>query len=723
MRFDLKLLTVLAVASVTAAGCGDDGTTTAPPSTDTTTGTDTATGTDTDSPSTDTTTGTDTSTGTDTATNPCGSRECGTFAGTVCGTCADPEECNSAGRCELPGLPMGAYCGSSAECSPELPSGGDANQYPGCTNSLCESDSCLTMGGASGAFLLRDVCTRPCQIYKDTDKDNINDEDAPQDDCNPADIVDGPAGDKFRCVNFARTGDNPLAFCVPGTNFEECGSSADCPAGEVCEITNAVSGGANYGQRCVAAVRDTDTWDPNIVGLGQNCSNETAEDLNVCADGLCFGFGCVPLCKDASDCDTTKNFPGTGCVAGKCGGTDIACTTDVDCSAWTCGEPRTIFAEGAGPEFPLCWPKGCATEADCGTGFYCRFGWNGEEGDASGPDNLCFGETEGGAGLGDACDSDPEDDVTGATCANSDYCFGGFCSAICRDDSDCAGDKDQKCAMLEFPVDTNDDGEDEALLPFEMCLSFPGYTTSCTSTAGCAATESCEYFLVEGPDADAPHVAAGVCVANPDNGGVFGDLCQGNEDCDSGFCLGATATSAGFCSKLCDASAECGGVTIQDEAFSGMCRSYLYSRGASLTDTTVWTFISLCVPQYGSLADCSGDYACDAANEACFPNAVLRDPTVKAEVEYLCGQVYADGETAPTVALGEACDPNADATACASGLCWPTNDAGTTGICTELCTVGESACGNGTTCQAEVRGERRGAYADKSVSFGFCKPE
>jgi hypothetical protein len=732
MRRDLKLLTVLAVASVTAAACGDDGTTTTPAA-DTTAGADTGTGGDTATTGGDTTTGTDTpSTGGDTTTNPCGSRECGTFAGQSCGTCTAPEECNSAGRCEVPGLPMGAFCGSSPDCHPGLTGGFDPDEYPGCTNSLCESETCLTMAGASGAVVSnRDVCSRSCQLYKDSDQDGINDEDAPQDDCNPPDIVDGPAGNKFRCVNFAEPGRNPLGFCVPGTTFKACDSSADCPAGENCELTNAIAGGQNYNTRCVASLRENDAWEGNVIGTAQECSNEGPEDLDFCGDGLCFGFGCVPFCKTNADCDTTRSYPGTGCVEGKCAGTDKACTTDLECSSWTCGEPRRIFGTDPGDpeiEFSICWPGGCSTEDDCGTGFYCRFGWNGEVGDAAGPDNLCFPETPGGADLGEACDPDPDDNVPGATCQNSDYCFGGFCSAICGDDSDCAGERGQKCAMLEFPVDTNDDGEDEALLPFEMCLTFPNSTTSCVSTADCDTTESCEFYTVEGPDADAPHVAAGVCVPNPDNGGEFGDLCQGNEDCNSGFCLGATATSAGFCSKLCDESPECGDVTIDGDSYSGMCRSYLYSRGADLEDTTVWTFISLCVPQFGSLDDCSGDYACDAANEACFPNTVLRDPTVEAKVEYLCGQVYGADETAPTKGVGAACNANADATECASGLCLPTGDepAGTNpvwpGICTELCTVGEDGnCGNGTTCQEEVRGERRGQYEGNSASFGFCK--
>jgi hypothetical protein len=469
MRAGLKLLSLLAVATVTAAGCGDDGNTTTPVR-DTSSGTDTATDTATaEETSTGTdTAGGDTSTGTDTTTNPCGSRECGTFAGVSCGTCAAPEECNSAGRCEVPGQPLGAYCGVTAECNNSLPEGSNPDQYPGCLNARCESETCLsTLGGT--AFVLRDVCTQICQLYKDSDNDGINDEDAPNEDCNPADIVDGPAGNKFRCVNFAEPGRNPLAVCVPGTTFERCDSSADCPAGEVCEISNMIDGGMNLGQRCVAAYRENDSWNGKLVGTAGACDSNPASGENLaCGDGLCFGFGCVPLCQNNADCDTTRTFPGTGCVEGKCAGSGKDCTNDVDCSAWTCGEPRDIFGQPGLPLYQICWPGSCSNASDCGEGFYCRFGWNGEVGDASGPDNLCFAETAGGAELGEACDQDPDDNIPGATCKASDYCFGGFCSGLCQDDTDCNGAAGQKCAMLEFPVDADEDGEDDALLPFEM---------------------------------------------------------------------------------------------------------------------------------------------------------------------------------------------------------------------------------------------------------------
>jgi hypothetical protein len=186
---------------------------------------------------------------------------------------------------------MGAWCGPTSTCNESLPEGDAANQYPGCMNAACESESCLGLAWNSGAIAFRNVCSTACQIYKDSDSDGINDEDAPTDDCNPPDIVDGPAGNKFRCVNFGEPG-RPFGFCVPGSTFDSCGSSADCPAGESCEITNAIDGGQNMGQRCMAAYRENASWSGKVAPVAGACGGDPENGNPIeCADGLCFGFG------------------------------------------------------------------------------------------------------------------------------------------------------------------------------------------------------------------------------------------------------------------------------------------------------------------------------------------------------------------------------------------------------------------------------------------------
>jgi hypothetical protein len=382
-----KFMAILAVGVLAFGACGDDD--------DPTPGTDTispdTSGTDT-SDETDTTT-TDTTVPTDAP--DCGNRECGIFAGQDCGTCPSGQTCNAAGRCEVPGAPMGSFCGVTTTCNNSSPG------WPGCINNQCASRNCLSASGV--AVLLRDVCSAGCQIYEDKNNDFVNDSDAPFDDCNPSDIVDGPAGDVFRCVNFAGPQQTPLGLCAPTTTasvesdtaFQVCNKDTDCPTGEGCDLTSI---GGDYRFRCVAKTK-AGPWG-DVVGLSQDCNDDPRRgDVTFCEAGLCFGLGCVTLCDDGDDtvCDTTQVYPGTGCdtATNICMGKPTAsCTTDIDCSGWSCGESRQIFGDGqgglAGPFWRFCWPKGCVLDGDCGAGFYCRFFWNGVGGDGAALDSLCL---------------------------------------------------------------------------------------------------------------------------------------------------------------------------------------------------------------------------------------------------------------------------------------------------------------------------------------------
>ncbi len=719
MRAGFKLLTVLAVASLTAVGCGDDK---ADPPADTTGG-------DTITPDAgDDTTTPDTSG--DSTTNPCGTRECGIFAGVDCGTCNEGLTCTTAGRCEVPGQPMGAFCGATATCNSSLPEGTGPNQWPGCMDARCESRTCL--GSVQGAFILPEVCSRICQIYQDNDNDGINDENAPQDDCNPPDIVDGPTGNAFRCVNFAEPGAANFAVCVPGTDFGTCDSDADCPSGEVCAITNAIGGGLNVGQRCVTGFQEGKEGSPNLVGMSESCNdNPNDGPIAYCESGLCFGIGCVPLCEADSDCDTTQVYEGTGCEGGKCGGDGKDCTTDLDCSGWFCDEPRDIFGSAQFPEFKLCWPKGCDVQADCGEGFYCRFFWNGEVGTAAGLDNICLAENPEGVELGEACDSNPDDNIPGATCKAEDLCIGGYCSAMCLSDADCDTTKGQLCGILELPIDTDEPPDDiyEATLPFGVCQTFPGASGSCYSNDDCSAGNICEIYAIANPDEsardDGPYLMRGTCVpfdaeTFPGTTGDYGTLCQSGAECKSGFCLGASATSAGVCSQVCEASTDCPAVTLDGEPFQGLCNSYLYGWGGDIDDPRVNYNINLCVPTADPMTDCSTDFTC-AAGEACFPNVISWDPAKASEVEFFCADITMDDAPAPTKNLGESCNPSADDVECLTGICFPVDGSETVGYCTALCDVEDiGACGNGTSCFEVTRAARRGQYAGNAATYGLC---
>jgi len=711
MRAQSWLLTVLTVAPLAAAGCGDDnnGTTTDATGTDTSTN-ETTTG-DTTSPTGDTTPN---------ETVSCGNRVCGTFAGLNCGTCDPGEICTSAGQCESAGNPMGSFCGITANCTP------DSLNYPDCIDNQCASRNCLSLNPT--ALVLRDVCSSGCQIHKDNNPPNgVNDVDAPLDDCNPDDIVDGPAGNAFRCVNFAAPGASPVGLCVPGSEFVECQSDADCPSGEGCELTTI---GGDYNFRCVANYEDNASWNADVVGLAGSCNDDPANgDVSYCKSGLCFGLGCVTACERASDCNTDTCNTGTG----KCNGdASVTCASDADCSAWECGEARQILGDGqgglAGPFWKFCWPKSCSLDDDCGSNFYCRFFWNGDEVNP-GLDNLCLRQNPDGVDRGEACDPNPDDNIPGAVCKNEDLCIGGFCSNLCNTDANCG--TDQVCAVAELPGDLDDDGEDEFVLPVKWCQTYPNATDECRSNKDCGTGEACQIYEIENPNqagqADAMYLLAGLCqnvaAEFPGTAGDFGATCASGAECKSGFCLGATDTTPGFCTTVCAASADCGTVTIQGETYNGICASLLYGYGGTLDDSTDVVYIPLCIVTTDSLVDCASNLTCTAANEVCFHNVVATDAAHPATTEFLCSALVEEGTAKPTGALGSACNlepAEDDPPQCASGYC--IEDKNGNGYCSQLCKAGDP-CGAGTTCVETTVFPRVGVYADNSASIGLCRKD
>ncbi len=728
-----RMLTVLAVASWAAMGCSDKETTGNGDATTNPTQAEVTGGDATNVTSNDTSVGTtndssnptNTETTINTETSACGSHECGLWGGINCGTCTGGKECSPSGKCELPGAPMGAFCGQSAECK----SGGPT--YPNCLDDQCDSKLCLS--NSNSALLIRDVCSKSCQIYKDTDKNGVNDADATQNDCAPADIVNGPAGDAFRCVNYAPPGSSVVGLCTPGTEFVECGADSDCPATESCDLTS-IAG--DYVYRCVARYRENATWPGKVVGMADDCNDDpSAGELSYCGTGLCFGLGCVPACKVHDDCDTTTAATECDMTAKTCKGKpSVACTSNAECSGWECGAERQILGDGqgglAGPYFKLCWPKGCDVDDECGAGFYCRFFWNGEDGDAAALDNSCLRQNPEGVELGEKCTSDPE--LPGNVCKNEDLCVGGFCSALCGDDSDCSAAAGQKCVVAELPGDTDDDGTYEFVLPLKWCDTFPSASGECLSTTECPTGKVCNLYELENPDAakkaDGKYILAGTCVAYDavaftGTKGDFGQTCTSGLDCKSTFCLGATDTQPGICAKVCNATSECGTVSIQGEVNNGLCLSLLYGWAGTLLNPADDLRVGLCLPTTDTLADCASNFTCTTPKEVCNPNIISASPELAAKVEYYCAALV-DAQTAmPTKALGAACDATKDVPECASGLCWPTNAAGTTGYCSALCKDNAACTAAGTTCVDTVWRPRAGAYAENSGVVGLCRKD
>lgn len=266
-------------------------------------------------------------------------------AGPSCG-CVSGEYCDATGHCRSDPAPVGGYCGVTDACLSTSP------DFADCASDQCASRYCVP--STPGLVLDRSVCSRPCMIYQDSDLDGINDADAPQDDCGPSGIWDGPAGAAYRCVAHTDPGQSLVAYCVPGTDFLECNSTPDCPADEVCDLGN-IHG--EFRLRCYAPYRENSAWPSEVVRLGQTCNNDIAAGALIhCADGLCLDdASCSAFCADPTDCDTTRFDPAQRCVGLTCtNAPSISCATDLDCSTMEC---TGVLDLGLGPTFSFCEAK------------------------------------------------------------------------------------------------------------------------------------------------------------------------------------------------------------------------------------------------------------------------------------------------------------------------------------------------------------------------------
>ena len=668
-------------------------------------------GSDVDSGTTENDTGTDT-----VEDDPCGCNgglwECGLGTlGCSCGDCLPTEECNANHQCEPTGpKPNGSYCAPTTACG-AVPNFADADAvatFNTCNGYQCESGLCLPYNSSFMADV--PVCSQPCVIRQDNNLDGVEDPGAGSD-C--LGFVDGPAGAEYHCVNFAPPGAlEDLAYCIPGTTYGACDADADCPTGESCYLTSI---GGQYSRRCLAGLRTSASAEPS--DLGESCNHYDAFDpdgMGFCDGGLCYGLGCVMFCEQDSDCEVN--------------GMDWSCPI----------EPRQIFTNLPELRYRMCWPDSCETEADCGDTSYCRLFWNGGETQETADwDNLCLPEYPGGVDTGDACDANPDDMIVGDMCAAETMCFGGYCSAVCNTDTDCAVDKDQLCVIEEigFDMDNPEDGTYEFVLPLGICLSFPGNTgVECYSDAGCEDGQFCDFFQVENADPDNPLLVQGLCVPKPLGTGEWGEVCTTSADCSSGACLGASddGLTSGICSKMCEHSTECESVDIDGDTVTGRCSSLFLNWGGALDNVLGYTYVSLCVPNNRdtSAEDCGDDFGCTEDDEVCVPNVITFGPDYASHVEYICYDNTNSDGSVPTKTFGQACDPEKEDVSgnpiveCLSGLCLYDVDDGT-GYCSELCDPAAEACATDSgiptmSCETYPLRERGGAYADNSAEVAWC---
>ncbi len=169
--------------------------------------------------------------------------------------------------------------------------------------------------------------------------------------------------------------------------------------------------------------------------------------------------------------------------------------------------------------------------------------------------------------------------------------------------------------------------------------------------------------------------------------GTIGSSCGTDTDCGSGFfCLAASSSDwlgggapGGYCSRNCMADpgvcSAAGGICLEvndTEAYCleacevGSSATECHGRGDTACDD-VSIDTGFCRPMCGSDADCGGRH-CDVGTGACFDQAFGGDP------------------------IGAKCDPDAEVSTCASGICLPVTD--TFASCSGLCNLSQVGCGS-----------------------------
>lgn len=644
----------------------------------------------------------------------CGARECGPDPdGCVlsCGECDPNEECTAAGACvvvEVSGF--GGYCLESETCHGELTSGDAATPtYPDCLDLKCETGECWGWW-----------CTKACTPEKDEvnnltlapTPDGVEDADSASTQC--AGSADDAFAGPFRCVNLQQPtpGTQPVAFCFAGTDFRPCDANADCTAGESCQVMLVAGVLSTF---CLQAPQ-------NAVGIAEECNSSPLEgDVAFCETDLCFGVGCTEFCESDEDCGTyTQGCDGNTCADDP----QIECATDADCSAWTCVRDLPIFSNDP-TLFDVCLGRECFANDGCrDSDFYCRLFGNFEDGMDPADfkwEPACEKRPEGSVDVGEACDEDPTVPPEGPVC-HSDFCIAGYCSAFCTADDDCALDLGQRCVVYEWPLDLDDDGEDDHFEPIGLCYTIGNIdadSTACTSQADCAAGETCsilqigDYSPGEGGETD----ISGVCKTDAaEDLGYFAACgleddqhCAGEGWLFQCFESNPDEGIPGYCSYPCRTSADCpAGVDFDGTTpLKGVCGTLYYGYNGTYDPEDPATqvddlFINFCEPEVdlSSLADCSADFTCADENEACLPNQIIYGPTTVPVVEWLCREAFDAENPRPTGAPGDACTDGGD---CASLYCNNPTEAEGAGYCSLFCNGdGDCAAIDGATCVQDV---------------------
>jgi hypothetical protein len=448
-------------------------------------------------------------------------------------------------------------------------------------------------------------------------------------------------------------------FCTDGV----CCERAACPG--VCQACNtAASPGV-----CAAVLNATDPdtcTGANACGpsglcssvVGRSCSSASECTTGFCSDGVCCDTACAGVCDvcaaalgATSDgtCSTPAGYPGNpSCGAYACTGASVACTG-----------------------------TSCASDANCGPGYYCA------------PGGVCLARKAQGA----ACNSAAGADCLVASCR---ACVTGNCvDGVCCGSAACA-------AGLRCDV--------------------PGKQGSCSkpNAAACTSASECgSGFCVDGVCCES---ACGAQCAACDVAGHVG-ACVAIAPADAPHGSRSACPGSGTCRAVCD------GVAMDTCVFPGAatpcaaatCRDSTHALGAAGCDGK-----GACTTP--AVSDC-GSYACDSTLATCKTGC-------SAPGDCALGFVCTAG-ACQKGAIGTACTAAGDCNSgnCVDGVCCNTsscapplvcNAAGNPGTCSKPLGTGCAAsnecgsgfCTDGVCCDALCTGKCEAC--DLTGKVGTC---
>ncbi len=336
-----------------------------------------------------------------------------------------------------------------------------------------------------------------------------------------------------------------------------------------------------------------------------------------------------------------------------------------------------------GDPYGVCRPgttfAACDSHDDCPQGEVCNVLYVlGEYG------GRCTTAPVAGAGVGEACNSDPNSGPLQR--CRGPFCFGYGCVELCSDDDNCATDTCDggSCTKNGATCTTNADCSAWGCGPLTPYSNTP-YTDDFCSPRSCNTIGDCrdpDFFcrpFWNGADTVEEVEFAPACRARPTDGtyASYGEPCGSEGDgTELPPCVWASGCIDNYCSGPCQSDADCGpdaeclvgdewGIDVDDD---------------DAVDSNL--FIDLCMqwPHSGDLTDCTTDADCGAGEHCQWRLKGSGEGTDRSwEVEFKCRTDY-DTQ----VGYGEVCN-GPDGAVCKGGLCLVNNTI-ETGMCVEQCT-------------------------------------